>query len=69
VDHLTQAYNIVDGKSGGKRLLEIPGRKWENTIRMDIRETGYEGVDWIQLAQDRVKWRASVIAVISVRVP
>jgi hypothetical protein len=47
----------------------IPRRRWEDNIRMDLREMGLEGVDWIQLAQDRVQWRASVNSVINLKVP
>jgi hypothetical protein len=41
------------GKSEGKRPLGSPGRRWEDNIRIDIREIEWEGVDWIHLAQDR----------------
>ena len=42
---------------------------WEDNIKMDLQEVGYEGVDWIQLAQDRDRWRALVNAVMNFRVP
>jgi hypothetical protein len=47
-----------DGKAQRKRLLGRPRRRWENGIRMNLRETGWGSVDWIQLAQDRDRWRA-----------
>jgi hypothetical protein len=46
------------GKTGGKRPLEIPSRRWEDDIRMDLREIGWGGMDLIDLAQDRDQWRA-----------
>jgi hypothetical protein len=49
------AYNILVGKPEGKRRLGRPGCRWED-IRMDLREIGSEGVDWIHLAQDRGQW-------------
>jgi hypothetical protein len=51
------------GKPEGKRPLGRPRRRWEDGIRMDLRETGLGGVDWIRLAQDRDRWRAVVSAV------
>jgi hypothetical protein len=47
------AYRILEGKSEEKRPLERPRRRWEDNIRMDHRETGWGGMDWIDLAQDR----------------
>jgi hypothetical protein len=47
---------------------EDQGVRWEDGIRMDLRETGLGGVDWIRLAQDRDRWRAVVIAVMNLRV-
>jgi hypothetical protein len=51
------AYNILDGKHEGKRLLRRPRRRWENNIRIDLREIVWEVVDWIHLAQGRDQWR------------
>jgi hypothetical protein len=56
------------GKPEGKRPLGRPRRRWENWIRIDLRETGVGGVDWIRLAQDRDRWRAVVSAVMNLRV-
>jgi hypothetical protein len=50
-------YEVLVGKSEGKRPLGRARHRWENGIRMDLRETGLEGVDWIRLAQDRDRWR------------
>jgi hypothetical protein len=51
-----------------KRPLGRPRRRWEDGIRMDLREIGLESVDWIRLAQDRDRWRATVSAVMNLRV-
>jgi hypothetical protein len=56
------------GKPEGKRPLGRPRRRWEDWIKMDLREIGWGGVEWIQLAQDRDRWRAVVNAVMNLRV-
>jgi hypothetical protein len=56
------------GKDVGKRPLGRPRRRWEDGISMDLREIGLGGVDWIRLAQDRVRWRAVASAVMNLRV-
>jgi hypothetical protein len=56
------------GKPEGKRPLGRPRRRWEDGIRMDLREIGLGGVDWILLDQDRDRWRAVVSAVMNLRV-
>jgi hypothetical protein len=61
-------YKVLVGKPEGKRPLGRPRRKWENGIRMDLREIGLRGVDWIRLSQDRDRWRAVVSAVMNLRV-
>jgi len=50
---MRNVYNILVGKTEGERPLEKPRRRWEDNIRMDIREIDWEGVDWIELIQDR----------------
>jgi hypothetical protein len=59
---------ILAGKPKGKRPLGRSRRRWEDGIRMDLREIGFGGVDWIRLAQDRDQWRAVVSAVMNFRV-
>jgi hypothetical protein len=65
-----KVYNVLVGKPKGKRPLGRPRRRWEDGIRMDLREIGCGGggVDWIRLAQDRDRWRAVVSAVMKLRV-
>jgi hypothetical protein len=63
------AYRILVGKPEGKRPLGRPRRKWEDNIRMDLREIGWSGMDWIDLAQGRDQWRALVKTVMNLRVP
>jgi hypothetical protein len=62
------AYNILVGRSEGMRPLGRPRRRWEDNIKMDIRETEFEDVDWILLAQDRDRWQALVNTVMNIRV-
>jgi hypothetical protein len=49
--------------------LGRPRRRWEDNIKMDLREIGIDGVNWIELTQDRVQWRAFVNTVMNLRVP
>jgi len=60
LEEMRNAYKIFVGK---------PWRRWEDNIRMDLRETGWESVDWMYLAQDRDQWRAVVKTVMNLRVP
>jgi hypothetical protein len=57
------------GKTEGKSSLGRPRRRWEDNIKMDLKEVGCVGTDWIELAQDRDKWRALVNGVMNIRVP
>ena len=57
------------GKPGGKRPLGRPRRRWEDNIKVDLQEVGCEGMDWIELAEDRDRWRALLTAVMNLRVP
>jgi hypothetical protein len=62
-------YKVLVVKPEGKRPLGRPRRRWEDGIKMDLREIGLGGVvDWIRLAQDRDRWRAVVSAVMNLRV-
>jgi hypothetical protein len=63
-----KVYKVLAGKPEGKRPLGRLRRRWEDGIRMDLREIALGGVDWIRLAQDRDLWRAVVSAVINLRV-
>jgi hypothetical protein len=63
-----KVYKVWVGKSEGKRPLGRQRRRWEDGIRMDIREICLGGVDWIRLAQDRDRWRAVESAVMNLRV-
>jgi hypothetical protein len=64
----TYVYRVLVGKSEGKRPLEKPKRRWGDIIKMDLQEVGCGGLDWIELAEDRDRWRALVNAVMNLRV-
>jgi hypothetical protein len=53
-------YRVLVGKPDGNRPLGRPRRTWEDTIKIDLKEVGYGGMDWIDLSQGRVRWRALV---------
>jgi len=63
------AYRVLVGKSEGKRPLGRTRRRWEDNIKMGFQEVGYGSMDWIELAQDRGRWRALVNVVMNLRVP
>jgi hypothetical protein len=63
------AYKIVVGKPEGKRPLGRPRRRWVDNIKMDLRAIGWDGVEWIDMDQDRDQWRAFVNTVLNLRVP
>ena len=60
-------YRVLVGKPEGKRPLGRQRRRWQDNIKMDLQEVGCEGMDWIELAQDRDRWRALVNAVMNLR--
>ena len=59
---------VLVGKPEGKRPLGRPRRRWEDNIKIDLQEVGCGDIDWIDLAQDRERWRALVNAVMNLRV-
>jgi hypothetical protein len=62
-------YGVLVGKPEGKRPFGRPRRRWEDNINLDLHEVGGGGMDWIELAQDRDRWRALVNALMNLRVP
>jgi hypothetical protein len=65
----TTVYRVLVEKPEGKRQIGRPRRRWEDNIKMDLQEIGCRGMDWIDLAEDRDRWRALVNAVMNLRVP
>jgi hypothetical protein len=63
------AYRVLVGRPEGKRPLGRPRHRWDDNIKMDIREIGIDGASWIWLAQDRAQWWAFVNTVMNVQVP
>jgi hypothetical protein len=63
------AYRIFVGNPEGNRPLGRPRRRWVDNIKVDLREIGWDGMDWIYLAEDWEQWRALVNTVINLRVP
>jgi hypothetical protein len=62
-------YRVLVGRPEGKRPLRRPRRRWEDNIKIDLREIGIDGANWILLAQDRVQWQACESKVMNLRVP
>ena len=62
-------HRVLVGKPDGKRPLGRPRRRWEDNIKMDLQETGRDFGDWMELAQDRDRWRALMSTVMNLRVP
>jgi hypothetical protein len=63
------AYRILVGKPEGNKPLGRSRYRWVDNIKIDLREIGWDGMDWIELAQDRDQWRALVNTVMNLRVP
>jgi hypothetical protein len=66
---MKNAYKIMVGKPKRKRSLRRPRCRWEDNIRIDLREIGWEGLDWIHLSQNRDQWRALMNKVMNLWVP
>jgi len=62
-------YRVLVGKPEGKKPLGRPRHSWENNIKMDLQEVGCEGMDWLDLAEDRNRWRTLVNGVMNLQVP
>jgi hypothetical protein len=62
-------YRVLVGRPEGKRPLGRPRSRWEDNIKMDVREIGIDRANWMQQDQDRVQWWACVNAVMKLRVP
>jgi hypothetical protein len=69
MEKLRDVYRVLVGKPKGMSPLGRPRRRWEDNIKMDLQEVGREGMDWIELALDKDRWRALVNAVINLRFP
>jgi hypothetical protein len=63
-----KVYRALEGNLEEKRPLGRPRHRWKDGIRMDLREMGWEDVEWVQMDQDRGQWRAVVNAVMNLRV-
>jgi len=62
-------YRVLVGKPEGKRPLGRPRRRWEDNIKIYLQEVGCGGTEWIEMVQDKDRWRALVNAVMNLRVP
>jgi hypothetical protein len=66
---MRNVHNILIGKPEGKRPLRRPRHTWEDNIKVDLKETACENVDWIHLAQDRVQWQTLANMIMNLFVP
>ena len=66
---MQECFVILTGKPTGKRPLERPRRRWEDSIRMNLEEVGINAGNWVNSAQDRDYYRALVNAALNLRVP
>jgi hypothetical protein len=69
VEDIRNAYKILVTEPEEKRPLGRPRHRWEDDIRMDLKEIGWGSVDWIHLAQDRNQWQAPMNTVVNLWVP
>jgi hypothetical protein len=63
------AYRILVGRPEGRRPLGRPRRRWEDNIKMDLKDVGWGGMDWIDMAEDKDRWRALVNVVMNFQGP
>jgi hypothetical protein len=63
----TNAYRMLMGKSEGKRALGRPRHRWEDNIKIDLREIGWDDMDWINLTEGKEQWLALVNMVMNLR--
>jgi hypothetical protein len=68
MEYKSNAYENLVGKGGGKRPLGRRRRKWQNNIKMDLREIRRDGMEWIRPVEDRNKWRVLVDTTVNLRV-
>jgi ribosome biogenesis protein Nip4 len=66
---MIHVYNILVGKPEEKRQLRRPRHRWEDNIRMDLREIGWKSVDWMHLVQDRDQWKVVMYTVMNLWFP
>jgi hypothetical protein len=64
-----KAYTVLVGKQEIKRLQARPRRRWVDNTKVDLRVIGWDGIDWIDLAEDRDQWRSLMNTVMKLRVP
>jgi hypothetical protein len=69
MEEKSNAYRILVRKAEGKRTLGRPRSRWVDNIKIDVREIGWDGIDWIDLTEDRDHWRALVNTVMNLQVP
>jgi transposase len=62
-------YRVLVGRPEGKKPLGRPRCRWEDNVKLGLREMGIDGANWIQLARDRVQWQACGNTVMNLRVP
>ena len=69
MEEVRGAYRVLVGKPEGKRPFGRPWHRWEGNIKIDLQEVECGVIDWIDVAQDRERWQALVIAVMNLKVP
>jgi hypothetical protein len=69
MEQMKNSYRILLRKPKGKRLLGRPRYRWEDNIRMNLREIGWEGVDWKYLTQNKDQWQALMNMIMNLQVP